>query len=151
MVTVIRQHIEGYVGFLMYSDSTSCVMSYCKKNKTMKVTFRSDYGTSHLNYDNLDNNLISSIMDMITLHMSGNDMSKFGRDELKITNLCIKAIRKHVNRRVIKSLVKPYFKLSNFNPKNRRVIPSIYTDWLNNLKSGKFKQAAKYLKPISAK
>lgn len=122
MVTVIRQHVEGYVSFLMYGDNnTYCLMSYCKKNNAMKVTFRSDNGVTHLNYDNLHDNLVTDIMNMIALHMF-DDETNIPTDVIKVTNICIVAIRRHVKRRVIKSLVKPYSKLSNFNPKNRRVI-----------------------------
>lgn len=123
MVTVIRQHVEGYISCLMYSDKAQCFISYCKKTRDITVKMNGEENFGNLYYDNLTQNLVTEVMDMVSFMM---DISICDMDA-QMLNVCIKFItdiRKHVRRRVIKSFVKPYSKLSNFNPKNRRVISS---------------------------
>lgn len=121
MVTVIRQHVEGYISCLMYSDNSQCFISYCKKTRdiTVKVVGNENYG--NLYYDNLSQNLVTEIMDMVVL-MTDISLDNVPNKDIGIVIKFIKDIRRQVGRRVIKSLVKPYHKASSFNPKNRRVI-----------------------------
>ena len=125
MFTVIRQHVAGYISFLMYGNEAQCFFSYCKHDRIIKISIRGDKNDYRLNYDTKNHNVYLSfddMTDMIVALMGG--YSYLNDDETSVLFDIMCDVESHTNRRVIKSLVKPYFKVSNFNPKNRRVISS---------------------------
>jgi hypothetical protein len=124
MVTLIRLHVDGYISFLMYGDNSQCLVSYCKQTKVCKINMRNGEDSCNLTYGKNHNMSTGGYRYTIEAFLF-NGMNPFddALDSNYITyhDLC-DAIDSHYERRVIKSLVKPYSKVSSFNPKNRRVI-----------------------------
>lgn len=120
MVTVIRQHVEGYISFLIYGDNSQCLVSYCKKTKCVNVKMKDEKQSCNMSYNHNEYSEIGGYLDMIDAFLI--NTSAFTSEYSHILNKAIQDIDSHMNRRFIPSISKPYSKPSTFNPKNRRVI-----------------------------